>query len=120
VPDLARPVAALDAPIRDAAVVYVNGVRVGSVWSPPYRIDISRALRSGPNRIEIRVSNTAMNLLAGLPRSDYRLLNLRYGERFQPQDIDRIAPQPSGLLATVSLIEVTEDAGSCPTTPSKD
>lgn len=120
VPDLARPVAALDAPIRDAAVVYVNGVRVGSVWSPPYRIDISRALRSGPNRIEIRVSNTAMNLLAGLPRSDYRLLNLRYGERFPPQDFDRIAPQPSGLLATVSLIEVAEDAGSCPTTPSKD
>jgi hypothetical protein len=35
---------------------------------------------------------------------DYRLLNLRYGERFQPQDIKDIRPLPSGITGGVKLI----------------
>jgi hypothetical protein len=35
---------------------------------------------------------------------NYRLLNLRYGTRFEPQDMDKIAPQPSGLLGPVRLV----------------
>ena len=27
----------LDGPVREAAVVYVNGKRAGSVWCPPYQ-----------------------------------------------------------------------------------
>ena len=108
-----RPVAALDSPIRDAAVIYVNGVRVGSVWAPPYRLDISPALRSGANRIEVRVSNTAVNVLAGRPPPDYRLLNLRYGERFTPEDLGRIASQPSGLLKPVTLVEGSAGGAPC-------
>jgi hypothetical protein len=34
---------------------------------------------------------------------DYRLLNLRYGTRFEPQDMDEIRPVPSGLLAPVTI-----------------
>jgi hypothetical protein len=39
-----------------------------------------------------------MNAMSGMALPDYRLLNLRYGLRFEPQDMDRIAAQPSGLL----------------------
>jgi hypothetical protein len=109
----ARLSAALDAPVRDAAVVSVNGIRVGSVWAPPYRLDISDALRPGLNRIEVQVSNTAMNELAGRPRPDYRLLQMRYGDRFQPQDLNRIAPQPSGLLQPIELVETARQGQSC-------
>ncbi len=103
-PREARPFAAIDAPVRDAAAVSVNGVPVGSVWAPPYRLDLS-GLRAGRNTIEIRVSNTALNRLAGGPRPDYRLLNARFGERFTPQDVDKIAALPSGLLRAPSLVE---------------
>jgi hypothetical protein len=42
--------------------------------------------------------------MAGRSLPDYRLLNLRYGERFTPQDMDKIAALPSGLLGPVTLI----------------
>jgi len=94
----------LESPIREAAVVYVNNHRTGSVWCPPYRLDITKFLRAGVNELRIDVGNTAMNYLAGHSLPDYRLLNLRYGERFQPQDLDKIEPLPSGLLGPVRLI----------------
>lgn len=99
-----RPIAAVAAPVRDAAIVLVNGERAGSVWAPPYRLEITRFVHPGDNRIEIQVSNTGLNALAGSARTDYRLLTARYGERFQAQDQDRIAPAPSGLLGKVLLL----------------
>ncbi|MDR0547566.1 MAG: DNA-binding protein, partial [Dysgonamonadaceae bacterium] len=40
------------------ASVKINGTDCGTIWTKPYRIDISAALRQGENRIEIEVSNT--------------------------------------------------------------
>jgi hypothetical protein len=94
----------LDGPVREAAVVYVNDVRVGSVWCPPYSLEVRKFLRAGQNKIRILIGNTAMNYMAGHSLPDYRLLNLRYGERFQPQDMDKIQALPSGLLGPVRLI----------------
>jgi hypothetical protein len=94
----------LDGPVREAAVVYVNDVRAGAVWCPPYSLEVRKFLRPGPNKIRILVANTAMNYMAGHSLPDYRLLNLRYGERFQPQDMDKIQVLPSGLLGPVKLI----------------
>jgi hypothetical protein len=96
--------ALLDPPIRDAAVIEVNGQRVGSLWTPPYRIEITSAVKAGENRIRIHVGNTAMNHMAGQALPNYRLLNLRYGERFVPQDMKAVRPLPSGLTAPVRLI----------------
>jgi len=93
----------LDGPIREAAVIYVNDKRVGSVWCPPYSLDVTGQLQSGTNKIRVVVGNTAMNYMAGHSLPDYRLLNLRYGERFQAQDMDKIQPLPSGMLGPVTL-----------------
>jgi len=90
-------------PIREAAVIYVNGQRVGSLWSPPYRIEIAQFLKPGRNEIRIQVGNTALNYMSGRKMPDYKLLNLRYGERFQPQDMDKIEPLPSGLIGDLSI-----------------
>ena len=73
----------IDAPVREAAVVWVNGTRVGSVWCPPYAIDVTGALRAGTNRLRIDVANLAINAMAGTPLPSYRLLNARYGTRFE-------------------------------------
>jgi hypothetical protein len=96
----------LDPPIRESAVIYVNGQRAGSLWCPPYRLDISRFAKPGANHLKIVVGNLALNAMAGRPLPSYRLLNLRYGVRFEPQDMDKVQPIPSGLLGPVRLIEV--------------
>lgn len=93
-----------DPPVRESAVIYVNGQRVDSLWCPPYRLDVSRYLMAGENSIRIVVGNTALNYMAGRKLPDYKLLNLRYGERFQPQEMEKIAALPSGLIGTIKLV----------------
>jgi len=93
-----------DGPVREAAVVYVNGRRAGSVWHPPYALNLTRLLRVGENELRIVVANTAINEMAGAALPDYRLLNSRYGERFTPQDMAGLQPLPSGLLGGVRLV----------------
>lgn len=97
--------ALLASPVREAAVVIINGKRIGSVWHPPYTLDLTGALHAGTNTVEIQVANTAINSLAGRAPTDYHLLTLRYTERFTPQDINLIAPLPSGILGTVRLLK---------------
>jgi len=96
-----------DAPVREAAVVYVNEQRAGSVWCPPYSVDVTGLLKRGENKFRILVANTAINYMAGRALPDYRLLNLRYGTRFDPQDMDKVQPVPSGLLGTIRLVPGT-------------
>jgi hypothetical protein len=95
--------ALLDGPVREAAVVTINGRRAGSVWCPPYSLDVTDFLKAGDNELRVVVGNTAINYMAGRGLPDYRLLNLRYGERFQAQDMDKVQPIPSGLLGPVRL-----------------
>ena len=94
-----------DPPVREVAVVSVNG-KAGWKFvasAVPPRCDCARCMR-GRTSFEIVVANTAINELAGRAAPDYRLLNLRYGEKFTPQDMDHLAPLPSGILGTVRLI----------------
>jgi hypothetical protein len=93
-----------EGPIREAAVIYVNDKRAGALWCPPYSIDVTHMLRPGTNKIRVLVGNTAMNYMAGHSLPDYRLLNLRYGERFQPQDMDKVQAITSGLLGPIRLL----------------
>jgi hypothetical protein len=95
----------IDAPIRDAAQVYVNGNLAGVVWRPPYRLEVTQYLRPGSNDLRIVAGNTAVNALAGQPLPDYRLLWDRYGMLFVPQDMQNLHPLPSGILGPVTLVE---------------
>lgn len=94
----------LDAPVRDAALVYVNGRLAGSVWRPPFRVEIGGLLHGGTNDLKIVVANTAINELAGRAAPDYRLLWLKYGKRFAPQDMDHLQPLPSGIVGPLRII----------------
>jgi hypothetical protein len=96
----------LDAPIRDAAVIYINNQRAGALWCPPYLLEVTKLLKPGANRLRVVVGNTAINYLAGHKQPDYTRLNQRYGERFQPQDMENLQPLPSGLLGPVRLVAV--------------
>ena len=93
-----------DPPVREAAIVYINDQRAGSIWCPPYSLDVTSLLKAGANKLRIEVSNTAINYMSGRSLPDYRLLNLRYGERFRPQEMEKVQPVPSGLLGPIRLI----------------
>ena len=94
----------LEAPVREAAQVYVNGKLAGVVWHPPYRVEVTELVHEGSNQLRVVVGNTAINALAGQPLPDYRLIWDRYGKLFEPQDVQNLQPLPSGLLGPVHLL----------------
>ena len=96
--------AMLEGPVREVAVVYIDGKRAGSVWRPPYEIAVGSLLQPGKNTLRVMVANLAINRLAQGPPADYRELNARFGERFQMQDMTNLQPLPSGLLGPIRLI----------------
>jgi hypothetical protein len=51
--------------IYHLASVKINGIDCGTIWTKPYRVDISQALKQGHNTIEIAVTNTWANRMMG-------------------------------------------------------
>jgi hypothetical protein len=98
---------AVRGPVGEVAQVRVNGTDCGLAWAPPYRVQITDALRSGTNKIEIIVYNTAANALAA-DRHITRLAaesEARYGRRFRMQDLDRAMESvQSGLLRIPTIV----------------
>ncbi len=95
--------ALLESPVRESALVYINGQKAGSVWHPPYEVDVSRFVRAGENQVRIVVANLAINEMAGKALPDYTLLNLRYGKRFDPQGFKDLKALPSGIVGPLRL-----------------
>jgi hypothetical protein len=76
-------VAPINSPVRDAAVVFVNGQRAGAAWCPPFAVEVTGLLKEGENTLRIEVGNTAVNYLAKAGFPNYNLAGLRqaYGNR---------------------------------------
>jgi hypothetical protein len=51
--------------VKNLAEVSVNGKAMGIAWKPPFRVDVTDALKPGANAIEIRVTNLWVNRLIG-------------------------------------------------------
>jgi len=95
--------------VRDIAEVEINGKPVGLVWAPPYRLDVTTALKPGVNRLAIKVTNEWTNRQIGdrLLPPEKRVLSQAgtppagggTGLFGGPQQ-----PTESGLLGSVRLI----------------
>ncbi len=84
---------------RDIAKVTVNGIEMGGAWTPPYQVDITKALKPGENKLEIKVVNTWMNRLIGddkLP-ADQRKVSVTFGPD------PNAGLESSGLLGPVNI-----------------
>lgn len=88
---------------RAIAKVTVNGIELGGVWTPPYQIDITKAIKPGINKLEIKVVNTWFNRLVGDSK-------LPVGQRKTGPVVFGPGPnsglESSGLLGPVMIKEV--------------
>lgn len=96
--------ALLESPIRESALVYVNGKVAGSVWHPPYEVPVGKYLHAGQNQLRVIVANLAINEMAGKALPTYTLLKDKYGDRFQPQGFENFHTLPAGMLGPVHLV----------------
>ncbi|RKD15228.1 DNA-binding protein [Pelobium manganitolerans] len=86
--------------MHDLASIKVNGQQLGTVWTAPHRIDISKALKKGENSVEISLTNTWHNRLIGdqtLPESK------RITHTTAPYRLEGDPLLPAGLLGPVVI-----------------
>lgn len=98
--------ARVEAPVREVAVVSVNGAACGVVWDAPYRLDLTGRFRPGTNTLRIEVHNTAAAAAATDPDAAAIIEESRrlYGVRFHQQDLElALDGVSSGLLRVPSL-----------------
>jgi len=86
--------------VRDLADVRLNGRNLGIVWTAPWQLDITDAVKPGTNALEIRVTNLWPNRLLG---DAARPVEQRLTSTNIPSD--KIpALLPSGLLGPVRIV----------------
>jgi hypothetical protein len=91
--------------VRELAEVRVNGQSLGVVWTPPFRVDITAAVKPGANRLEIEVVNFWPNRIIGdasLP-PDQRLTKTNIRKLTSGTPL-----MESGLLGPVRLLRVSK------------
>ena len=89
--------------VNNLADVYVNGINCGTAWAYPYRVNISKALKSGVNNIRIEVSNTWANRLIG----DHALsIDKQITWTNAVYRLDGKPLLPAGLLGPVRIVKL--------------
>jgi hypothetical protein len=86
--------------VANIARVTLNGINCGIAWTPPYRVEITKALKPGNNILNIEVTNTWANRLTGdhlLPE------NKRITWTSAPYHLDGKL-LPAGLLGPVRIV----------------
>lgn len=83
------------------AEVIVNGVNCGTVWTAPYRVNITNAIKKGNNKLEIQVVNTWMNKMKGVHDQKIKSGNLWTNA---PYWSEKLPLQESGLTGPLNLV----------------
>ncbi|MCH5245695.1 MAG: glycosyl hydrolase family 2 [Muribaculaceae bacterium] len=87
--------------VKDIARIRVNGRDCGNVWCAPWEVDVTNAVTSGLNHLEIDVTNSLMNRMildSTLP------IHERQTVAIPPIATPATTPAPSGLTAPIFLI----------------
>ena len=56
--------------VKNLAEVSVNGKPMGIAWKPPFRLDVTGALKPGANLLQVKVTNLWVNRLIGDQQPD--------------------------------------------------
>lgn len=96
--------------VKNLAKVIINGVDLGILWKPPFRVDVSKAVKPGKNHLEIQVTNLWVNRLIGdeqIPEENglkYNQWNPQHGSELiygqaLPAWFREGKPDPTGRIA---------------------
>jgi len=86
--------------VHELAEVSLNGHPLGIAWHPPYRVDISTAVKPGANTLEVKVTNLWVNRLIGDQQPGAKKVTFTVMSTYKAD-----APlKPSGLLGPVQLL----------------
>jgi hypothetical protein len=88
--------------VKNLAEVSVNGAPLGIVWKPPYRVDVTTALKPGANTLEIKVTNPWVNRIIGDRQPNVTKTYTFTSPKFYKADSKLV---PSGLLGPVQIIQ---------------
>lgn len=89
--------------VNDLAEVMVNGTSAGTLWRPPFKIDITPYLKPGPNHLEVKVVNTWVNRLIGDQKIPAEKRVAEVVPSSAPWYVAESKLLPSGLLGPVSI-----------------
>jgi hypothetical protein len=81
------------------AEVKLNGRSLGVLWKPPFRLEVSGAVRPGENELEVKVTNLWVNRIIGdeqLPEDCQRNPESPSPLKEWPQWLQRGEPSPTG------------------------
>ena len=85
--------------VKNLAELHVNGQLVATLWTPPFTADITRYLKAGKNKLEIKVVNSWVNRLVGDAQPGAKKITYIAMPLFRPDS----PLQESGLLGPVVL-----------------
>ncbi|MCI6551164.1 MAG: DNA-binding protein [Prevotella sp.] len=88
--------------VCDLAHVYVNGIDCGIAWTPPYAVDVTKALRRGKNTLRIVVTNTWANALLGADSGEPPFAGIWTNAKYRMKQKRLL---PAGLLGPVLIKE---------------
>ena len=88
--------------VKNLAEVIVNGKSLGILWKKPFRIDVTEALNTGENTLEVKVTNLWVNRLIGDQQPDVKNKITFTTMPFYRADSPLL---PSGLLGPVKILE---------------
>ena len=86
--------------VCNLATVRVNGIDCGTVWTAPYRADITSALKKGTNELEIEVTNTWANALKGVDEGKAPYDGIWTNAKYRKQEDTLL---PAGLLGILTI-----------------
>jgi len=84
------------------AVVRLNGKKLRTLWTPPYSLDITEALKPGKNELQVEVTSTWFNRLvydANQPESERKTWTIGGPSKDEPLRV-------SGLLGPIVLHQI--------------
>jgi hypothetical protein len=87
--------------IYNIAMIKINGIDCGTVWTPPFTVDITKAIKTGENKIEIEVSNTWHNRLIG---DNLLPMEKRVTYTTAPFRLKDKPLLPAGLVGNIKLV----------------
>lgn len=91
--------------LHDVATVRVNGKECGIVWTEPYSVDVTDAIKKGKNSLSIDVTNTWANALLGEDEGKAPFDGIWTNGKYRRADKTLL---PAGLTGPLTLSVISE------------